>query len=1149
MTAIVSGLLEKSGSLLAEEVWPELKSFLCFQNEVRKLQSTLRAIQAVLEDADKRQLKEEAVKLWLDKLKEAAYDVDNVLDEVETAIIKAKIEEEEEKAETTTATAKVWSSCTTCISWIFRVVTELVQRGFIVFKIKNLNETLDEIDKEKGRYNFVSGPITSPEVGERLGTYSRVDVKEIHGRDKYRDDLVRMILGEGSEMMKLSGEGSEVRGSEGERSPYVISIVGMGGIGKTTLAKLAYAKVQTKLAYNDTKVQTALFDEKLWVCVSNPFDERRVAKAIIKGCRGSTNSNELEELLNEMCELIRGKKLLLVLDDVWTEEFNHWKPFKLALECGDLGSRILITTRSIRVAEMVKSAYTIRLDVLSDEDCWLICSQMAYIEKDDEQLGELGRELAKKCKGLPLAAETLGSLMRNKRSKEEWRDKLDSNLWKLENVRKGLLGPLLLSYYEQPLAIKSCFLYCALFPKDYIFSRNELIHLWMSQGYLGINPEEMENIGEEYFEILVMRSFFQDFEKDNDNDKIITCKIHDIVHDFAQSMASKECFTIDGDKELGTNCRSACHLRLELIGETQFPMSICNAKNVRTLFFAPLNKRIVFPLNLSQHLTCLRALTLKWYSFEILPNEVEKLIHLRLLDLSENHNIKELAETMCNLCNLQTLNISGCGKITKLPQGMGKLIKLRHLLIGDCYKLTEPFPKGIGRLSSLRTLEKFIIGSIDDIDGCKLGELKNLNHLKGSLMIKGLKNVTDVQEAENAQLKDKKYLRELGLSFDRRVEEIERVRNDEIVLKALEPHSNLEILKIDKCMGRVYPNWMNSLSNLKRLHLWCWPNLEQLPPLGKLQFLETLVLRDAYSVKKVGVEFLGIEEANGKNGSTSPLVLFPNLKSLEFGDMKEWEEWDGIGERREEEGESGVSVLISIMPRLQFLDIWRCPKLKALPNFLETTSLKQLEVDCRISNWMTLATLPGLKTLCLGLNNDVEHLPPLGKLLLVESLEIYGGAERVKKVGVEFLGIEEESNNNKKKIDDEKGSTSSSSSSSLVLFPNLKSLSFWGLKEWEEWDGIGGTMREEEAQESGVAITITIMPRLQSLTISDCPKLKSLPDFLPTTPLKTLKIITSPILSECCKTEIGDQWPKISHIPNILIDHTWVRRDGHPMQN
>ena len=165
------------------------------------------------------------------------------------------------------------------------------------------------------------------------------------------------------------------------------------------------------------------------------------------------------------------------------------------------------------------------------------------------------------------------------------------------------------------------------------------------------------------------------------------------------------------------------------------------------------------------------------------------------------------------------MNIVACTKITKLPQGMGKLIKLRHLLINDLDILTEPFPKGIGRLSSLRTMERFIIGGIDDVEGCKLGELKNLNRLKGSLTIKGLKNVTNVQEAENAQLRDKEHLRELRLPFDEEDEEIESVRNDEIVLKALEPHPNLEILRIDYYMGRVYPNWMKSLSNLKRLEL------------------------------------------------------------------------------------------------------------------------------------------------------------------------------------------------------------------------------------------------------------------------------------------------------------------------------------------
>ena len=622
--------------------------------------------------------------------------------------------------------------------------------------------------------------------------------------------------------------------------------------------------------------------------------------------------------------------------------------------------------------------------------------------------------------------------------------------------------------------------------------------------------------------------------------------MHDMVHDFALSMTTNECFTIDVDKVLGIDWKSARHLTLEFNKKTQFPVSIYNAKNLRTLFLQTTffeRSSMVFSSDLFQHLTCLRSLNLKKNSIKKVPNEVEKLKHLRLLNLSKNTKITELPEMMCNLCNLQTLNISSCPQIKKLPQGMGKLIKLRHLLIDECYELTEPFPKGIGRLSSLRTLKKFIIGGINNIGECKLGELKNLVHLKGFLEIESLKNVTDVQEAENAELKKKIHLRDLRLCFGWQAEN-RRGENDELVLNALEPHPELENLWIYDYGGTGYPNWVMSLTILKKLELYRWEKLEQLPPLGKLRFLESLKIFVLDSVKKVGVEFLGIESNRKKDeemGSTltSSLILFPNLKSLTLAYMFEWEEWDGMGE-------SGVSESVLIMPRLQLLRIDGCPKLKSLPNFLEKTLLEKLSVNCRIPNWMTLAcNLPGLKSLtCSNLNNG-EHFSTLGKLLFLESLRIEY-CDRVKKVGVEFLGIEEESNNNNNKIDDEKGSTSSSSSSSLVLFPNLKYLEFSDMYVWEEWDGIGGTMREEEAPESGV--TITIMPRLQYLTIHKCPKLKSLPDFLPTTPLKELDIWFSPILSDCCKTEIGDQWPKISHIPNIRINGTYVRGDGRPMQ-
>ena len=1108
--SLVSSLLEQIASIAVQEAEQEIRLVIGVDEEVRKLEDNLRTIQAVLDDAEKRQLKEEAVKLWLKRLKDVSYEMDNVLDEWNTAMIKSEIEKQE-KAESSLILKKKVRSFIPFPWRCVRPFKKLGLRHDIAHKIKELSENLDELHKERARFGFRIYLNRDTEVVARPKTTSLVDVSKICGRDKERNELVSNLLG---------------KGSQEEKSPRVISLIGMGGMGKTALAQLAY---------NDVDVQ-AHFEKQIWVCVSDRFDQIRVAKAIIESIESqSPDITELQNLVNRICDLIRGKKFFLVLDDVWSEKPNDWEPFELALKCGAQGSRILITTRKEGVAKMVNSAYTMNLEVLSNEDSWLICSQMASVDKDDEQLGKLGRELANKCKGLPLAAKILGSVMGSQRSRQKWKNILDSNLWELEDVQKGVLGPLLFSYNELPSAIKQCFLYCANFPKDYPFSRNELIYQWMAQGYSGLKSN-MEDTGEMYFEKLVMHSFFQDFKKDdNDDDKIIGCKMHDMVHDFAQFMSTNECATIDGDKELGTDCKSAHHLTLELKEETQFPVSIYSAKNLRTLFLrTPYFGRMVFSSDLFQHLTCLRSLNLKDSSFEKLPNEVEKLKHLRLLNLSCS-NITELPEMMCNLCNLQTLDISGCGQIEKLPQGMGKLIKLRHLLIDECEELTEPFPKGIGRLSSLRTLNRFIIGGLNNFGECKLGDLKNLVHLKGYLGIEGLQNVTDVQEAENAQLKRKIHLRELSLLGG----------NDELVLNALEPHPELESLSIQYYRGTGYPNWVMSLTNLKKLVLGDCNKLEQLPPLGKLRFLESLEIWDSNSMKKVGVEFLGIESNRKKDEekgstSTSSLVLFPKLKYLDLRFMEEWEEWDGMGE-------SGVSESVLIMPRLRVLTIGQCPKLKSLPNFLEKTLLEEFIVDCRISNGMTLAChLPRLKSLICNNLNSGEHFPTLGKLLFLESLMICD-AESVKKVGFEFLGIEEESNKKKKKkkIDEEKGSTSSSSSS-LVLFPNLKSLKFWRLKEWEEWDGIGGTMREEEAQESGV--TITIMPCLQDLSINYCPKLKSLPDFLPTTPLKTLRIQGSLILSECCKAEIGDQWPKISHIPNIEIDRRYVRRDGRPMQ-
>ena len=238
--------------------------------------------------------------------------------------------------------------------------------------------------------------------------------------------------------------------------------------------------------------------------------------------------------------------------------------------------------------------------------------------------------------------------------------------------------------------MKHCFSCCAIFPKDHYFRRDELVLLWMAQGCID-SKATMEIITEGYFENLAKHSFFQEFVKDEIDGRIVRCKMYDIVHDFAQSMTENECFTIDVDEEVKIDFKRARQLSLrvkEIIHEFVY-----DAKNVRFLNLNFLSFHTVPPI-LFHHLTCLRTLRLKGESIEKIPNEVEKLIHLRYLELS-CINVKELPETMCDLCNLQSLNVRNCINLLKLPHGMGKLINLRHLLLNDFYEMTS-FRKGIG---------------------------------------------------------------------------------------------------------------------------------------------------------------------------------------------------------------------------------------------------------------------------------------------------------------------------------------------------------------------------------------------------------------------------------------------------------------------
>ncbi|KAL9459566.1 hypothetical protein AB3S75_002882 [Citrus x aurantiifolia] len=925
--AIVSPLLEQLISISYEEAKQQVRLVAGVGKQVKKLTSNLRAIQAVLNDAEQRQVKEGSVRLWLDELKEASYDMEDVLDEWTTARLKLQIEGVDENA--------LVQKMPVCSFFLSPCIgfKQVVLRRDIAQKINEINEIFDDIAKRKDVFNFnvIRG---STEKSERIHSTALINVSDVRGRDEEKNILKRKLL---------------CQSNEEQNAVQIISLVGMGGIGKTTLAQFAY---------NDKDV-IENFDKRIWVCVSDPFDEFRIAKAIIEGLEGSLpNLVELNSLLEYIHKSIKEKKFFLILDDVWTDDYSKWEPFHNCLMNGLRGSRILVTTRKETVARMMESTDVISIKELSEHECWSLFKRFAFSGRSPtecEQLEEIGRKIVGKCKGLPLAAKTIGSLLRFKKTREEWQIILNSEMWQLEDFEKNLLAPLQLSYNDLPPEIKRCFLYCVVFPKDYDLDKDELVRLWMAQGYIEKKGNiEMEMTGEWYFDFLASRSFFQEFDVEEEG--TVTCKMHDIVHDFAQYLTRKEfaAIEVDGDENplsLANTCQEKLrHLTLTLGLRAKLPVSIFDAKKLRSLilFYSSDDQVAASPVlpGLFDQLTCLRALKmgdLRHVDQTIeIPKGLENLIHLRYLKLSM---VEELPESCCELLNLQTLD---CLYLKRLPQGIGKLINLRHLIF-DPGNLAY-MPNGIERLTSLRTLSEFAVARVGgkySSKSCNLEGLRPLNHLRGFLEISGLGNVTDADEAKNAHLEKKKNLIDLILIFNERVESDDEEASEEMneekeakheaVCEALLPPPDIKSLQIMVFKGRTPSNWIGSLNKLKMLTLNSFVKCEIMPPLGKLPSLEILRISNMSSVKRVGDEFLGMEISDHIHihgtSSSSSVIAFPKLKKLELTGMDELEEWDFGNDD------------ITIMPQIKSLYIAYCEKLKLLPELLlRSTTLESLTI-------------------------------------------------------------------------------------------------------------------------------------------------------------------------------------------------------------
>ncbi|XP_028103848.1 putative disease resistance RPP13-like protein 1 [Camellia sinensis] len=497
---------------------------------IKKLKKSFEDINDVLADAEEKQISNRAVNRWLKELQHLAYDADDVLDEFATEALRKKLIRAETDADvgeaSTSRKVRRFLLPTCCTGF----TPSTISFNFAIeSKLKEIDGRLQDVTtriKELGLVQKAIGGMKSTNVWQRTEITYSVTEPCVYGREEKKNKIIELLLTDAATQNRVD----------------VIPIVGMGGIGKTTLAQLIW---------DDNGVKNH-FDPKAWVCVSDEFDVKRITKAILESfTRAPCNLTELSALQRELEDTLTGKKFLLVLDDVWNHRYEEWSllqsPF---LRAGAHGSKIIVTTRITTVAQQVGTTEHHDLKELSPDDCWSIFAQHAFKNiniSEHPELESIGRQIVAKCGGLPLAARALGGLLRDQKE-HKWKMVLTSNIWDKSYEGSHILPSLKLSYHHLPSHLKRCFGYCAIVPKDYEFGEDELVLLWMAEGLIEHpeNGEQIEDVGRRYFHELVSRSFFQLSRHDE-----LLFIMHDLINDLAQAVAGDICFRLENNLEGG----------------------------------------------------------------------------------------------------------------------------------------------------------------------------------------------------------------------------------------------------------------------------------------------------------------------------------------------------------------------------------------------------------------------------------------------------------------------------------------------------------------------------------------------------------------------------------------------------------------------
>ncbi|XP_020582219.1 putative disease resistance protein RGA3 [Phalaenopsis equestris] len=875
------------------------------KEELERLRVNHPMIQAVVSAYTQGKIADRNLKSWLWQLRDAIDEADDVLDDFEYM-------KHEEQLELNMEETKVRSSFNRLFLVPARKLRRVCERAL---KIDPNWERLEEAVQKLDR------------VSAQVNTFLHL-VEKKEKEQQVKDQQVCDDRASGS----FPGPvfiGREQEGKPSDHNLSLLSVVGHGGMGKTTLLQNIFADDITKE-----------FDLKIWVCVSHNFEVEKVITDMLKYLdEWSSHLTILPPLQERLNSVTRSKKFLLVLDDIWEENTTKWEKVISPLAYGKLGSKILVTTRIHAAASMIpdmiiENKETLTLKGLQEAQCLELLKTHAFagmenFSSEHKKLMSIAEEIVKKLSGSPLATKVIGGVLKYDLTPEHWQrisnsDKrvLVSNIGRVELVPGLNTNPIMpilrFSFTYLPQSLQICFAFCGIFSKDHRFDKDDLVRMWIALGFFRDSCTEGEtlvDIGGKYFDVLVRKSFFDKFQYY----KRIYYKMHDLLHDLAQSVSSDECFRFMGDDVLTFKIpKTIRHLYVKTENLDVLRM-IKEAKKLRSLFLFSQRSVQDFTEILDEIFEASRKVHLLVICshFEKLSEAIKNLRHLRYLNFTGS--VTQMPRSLSSLYHLQFIIIMNV--VEKpclddfLPIDVSNLSNLRHVDLPSDVFSSVP---GIGKLRSLQELNEF---NVKNENGYRIGELEHLSELR-KLKIHFLENVKDAGEAHTAKLFEKRKLTSLFLNWGKAVggREIENPQNiinsdlDVNVLENLKPYKNLKKLSIVSCKGLSCAKWMydaDLISNLEHISLNGCSEWETLSPFGQLPHLKSLYLCDMPKVKQLDNKFRG----------NNNICVFPALEVLHMKGLQLLEDlFDKAGAATDE----------CFFPCLMELFLHNCPKLQEL---------------------------------------------------------------------------------------------------------------------------------------------------------------------------------------------------------------------------